>query len=229
MPTSSGGGGGSTHNARLIGGLVGSIGGTIVIGSLVVLFLFFKRRQSKVVNHLPDFADDTLADEEKAGFWKLFGANTRASGAGYNDLERQAPKEMSPDYAPETDFEYRGVSNSNNLLTVFRSNTGTRQNLGPGLGTGSLPKSMGHLRINSVAVDAMSDIASGDEPPEYRHDYRDLAGAYNELLHDLTHDMFHDAGLSVLDMGDEAAPSAPLFSAELDSNRSRLRFTEDIA
>lgn len=44
------------RNSKLIGGLVGSIGGSIVLGILVVFFLYLKkRRRNNLTNQQPDF------------------------------------------------------------------------------------------------------------------------------------------------------------------------------
>lgn len=149
--SSNNGSGVSPKNAKLIGGLVGSIGGTIVIGALVVLFLVLKRKRSNVTNQLPDFANDSreLLDKgpvEKGpsgGFRKIFGSKVSASG-GVNQLD------LEKDYsavALDDDFAYRGVSNSNNLDSVFRSSAATSAPIsGPGSSSASRP----HSRYNST-------------------------------------------------------------------------------
>lgn len=246
VPTSadnSGSGGGtSQRNAKFIGGLVGSIGGTILIGSLVVLFLFLKKRRSRVTNHSPDFADDTSGDSnEKSGFKKLFGIGAGgAAGAAtvdsYNDLEKhlESRAALSDPFlgggvgghnnaAHDTsdDFAYRGVSNSNNLDSIFHgSGTATGGNSNDGTGGLNLSSASnrgpGHSRMNS-------DVNRMDTMPEDSYDYDQkyaLMGSTHvrEQLSEFEDD----------DMFFQAHNHAPLLDEENYSNNSRLRFFEEI-
>lgn len=148
------------RNSKLIGGLVGSVGGTIVIGCLVVLFLFLKKKK-KFTNQSPDFnnndssEDSSTYNEKKTGFKKLFGSkNTNSIIGGVarsNDLERQinskagysgagagagAAGGVTPfdnDNDGNDGYQYRGITNSNNLDSIFRtSGTNTRANTSGG-------------------------------------------------------------------------------------------------
>lgn len=132
----------SLRNAKLIGGLVGLIGGVLVIGVCVALFMVFKRRRNRVANQLPDF-HDSLSLEEK-GFKKLFSNpedadaehgytdSVAAGGYGAAGFSRDASKQYRPAAAPgygtghsdppypeDDDYVYRGVANLN-LDLVFR-------------------------------------------------------------------------------------------------------------
>lgn len=232
--------GGSDKNAKLIGGLVGSIGGTILIGSLVVFFLFMKKRRSKLTNQLPDFADDTSreSNEKFGGFRKLFGSKAAAGAgaggvAGYDDLERQVNQKLAipaAGYAQDTDddFEYRGVSNNNNLDSVFRSSgNNTGQN-----SSGTSTKQ--HSRFNSV-YNPMAPMAESGP-----HDFQEEDAFFDNkemtlvplALHNFSSETDRDR-LSEYELEDE------LFfhrephqfwqnGGEELSNNSRLRFTEEI-
>lgn len=212
------------RNSKLIGGLVGSIGGIILIACLAVIFIFFKkRRRRNITNQSPDFnsgaaitdgangddeEEDTSFDDKndhifhdsanenmkqsKLSWLKsMFGAGNGAGSNGGNhtkllgsagagsaaagagaagvagagagagigagaigtfrrlrndtgDLENQTygatPQGGRRNHEDEgstatTDFEYRGVTNANNLESVFRSsgnattaNSGTNRN-----------------------------------------------------------------------------------------------------
>lgn len=189
----------ASRNSKLIGGLVGSIGGTIVIGCLVVLFLFLKKRKRQITNQSPDFngggatnrlgtgddeEDTSLEDkndnifhdspngnmkQSKLGWLtSIFSKNHNGSGnrsdangaaitgsgavAGVggvagagrsntfkrlrnaDDLENQTygatPQTNRGDAfdADDDGFAYRGVTNSNNLDSIFRSNGNTSSN-----------------------------------------------------------------------------------------------------
>lgn len=72
------------RNSKLIGGLVGSIGGTILIGCIVVLFLFLKKRKRNgLTNQSPDFneiSDNSSVDGNISGgffgkFWNKSNKN----------------------------------------------------------------------------------------------------------------------------------------------------------
>lgn len=136
----------SLRNAKLIGGLVGLIGGVLVIGLCVVMFIILKRRRNRVANQLPDF-HDSLSLEEK-GFKKLFsnpedadmehGYTDSVAAGGYgaagfsrgaSNLYRPAAASASasgygnghsnPPYPEDDEYVYRGVANLN-LDLVFR-------------------------------------------------------------------------------------------------------------
>lgn len=236
------GGGTSQRNAKLIGGLVGSIGGTILIGSLVVLFLFLKKRRSRVTNHSPDFADDTSGDSnEKSGFKKLFGIGAGgAAGAAtvdsYNDLEKHLESRAAVSdpflgggvgghnnaaHDTSDDFAYRGVSNSNNLDSIFHgSGTATGGNSNDGTGGLNLSSASnrgpGHSRMNS-------DVNRMDTMPEHSYDYDQkyaLMGA--------THVRERLSEFEDEDLFFQAHNHAPLLEGENHSNNSRLRFFEEI-
>lgn len=239
-------GGTSQRNAKLIGGLVGSIGGTILIGSLVVLFLFLKKRRSRVTNHSPDFADDTSGESnEKSGFKKLFGlgaGGAAAGGAGtvdnYNDLERHLDSRAAVSdpflggaaaataggaaaHDTSEDFAYRGVSNSNNLDSIFHgSGTATGGNSNDGTGgmnsSSASHRGPGHSRMNS-------DINRMDTMPEHQdnnQNYGAMGGTHvRERLSE-----FEDED----ELFFQAHNHAPLLMEENHSNNSRLRFFEEI-
>lgn len=212
---------------------MGSIGGTIFIGAMVVLFLFLKKRRSNVANQLPDFADETLDEdlsEKFGGFKKLFGskATTDTSPGGYNDIERQlnARSQLGGGFndVNENDFEYRGVTNSNNLESVFRtSGSNTGQNSGGQNSSATSTRGNGHSRYNSV-VQPMAPMAEGvvgETDPAVRgypvrefHDETD-PDQISEYEYDDNDIMF-------------ANTQAPYLYPEAHSNNSRLRFTEEI-
>lgn len=52
----------SSKNAKLIGGLVGSIGGVIVIAAILLLYVFVRRKRKQFTNQSPDFNDSTSTD-----------------------------------------------------------------------------------------------------------------------------------------------------------------------
>lgn len=234
------GGGTSQRNAKLIGGLVGSIGGTILIGSLVVLFLFLKKRRSRVTNHSPDFADDTSGDSnEKSGFKKLFGIGAGgAGGAGavdsYNDLEKHLESRAAVSdpflggvggnnaaHDTSDDFAYRGVSNSNNLDSIFHgSGTATGGNSNDGTGGLNLSsasnRAPGHSRMNS-------DFNRMDTMPEHSYEYNQ-----NPAPMGTTHERERLSEFEDDDMFFQAHNHPPLLEEENYSNNSRLRFFEEI-
>lgn len=74
----------SLRNAKLIGGLVGLIGGVIVIGVCIAGFMFLRKRKNKVANQLPNFHDDSSLEEK--GFKKLFSnPNDSETAAGFSE------------------------------------------------------------------------------------------------------------------------------------------------
>lgn len=224
----------SDKNAKLIGGLVGSIGGTILIGSLVVLFLFMKRRRNKVTNQLPDFADDTSGNlnEKFGGFRKIFGSKATGGSAalsGYLDLEGNAAAAgANLPQDTDDDFEYRGVSNSNNLDSVFRtsgSNTG-QSSAGLNSSSGSVKQ---HSRLNSI-YNPMTTMHEG--PAESRDDVFDDQTNRGVPVHNLSSETDHNRS-SEYELEDDLffnREPARLWANEGEnhSNNSRLRFTEEI-
>lgn len=214
------------RNAKLIGGLVGSIGGTLFIGAMVVLFLFLRRRRSRVTNHSPDFVDDTLAEEsnEKLGFRKLFGSkhgSTNVGGvAGYNDLERNGDPftgNTGNGRDLDDDFAYRGVSNSNNLDSVFHG-SGNNSGGNPSA-PGSEPNTNHHSRMNSngpgYPLGAM---------PEAEHS----PDSFDEDFSPPRNNRFSGFEEDYDDLYFQEHTHAPLLTEESHSNNSRLRFFEEI-
>lgn len=209
---------------------MGSIGGTLFIGALVVLFLFLKKRRSRVTNHSPDFADDTLGEDsnEKLGLRRLFGSkhgSTNAGGvAGYNDLENHLESRAADPFVGgaavgrhdgQDDFAYRGVSNSNNLDSVFRG-SGTNSGMNSGgdpSAPGSEPTTNFHSRMNSTGYPLAS-------MPEHSPDSVDdlFPPGHNRLS------AFEDDD----DLYMHGHTHAPLLTEENHSNNSRLRFFEEI-
>lgn len=128
--SSSPGGSKSLSSPKIIGGVVGSVGGVIVIGALVVLLLFLRRRGRKTTNPVPNFSETTSdTDGEKFGFKLPF--TKRSSGgangalAGMDDIQRQVDQRANSAQSAypgdeSGDFAYRGVTNSHNLESVFR-------------------------------------------------------------------------------------------------------------
>lgn len=232
MPTSASedldSGGGSNNNAKLIGGLVGSIGGTILIGSLVLLFLFLKKRKrNSLKNQNPDFNDSSESNDDalnrKYGFMKLFGSKGAASEADLKGFEHIPAIDKEND-----DFEYRGVTN-NNLDLLFKSsasnsgnNTATYGNTapgtGPGSGQGSGPGSAHHSRFNLVGYPAY-DLTEEDEQFDFEHEgqhARHSSDDINPLVYELDPD---EENLLV---------NNPMYGEGNVSNNSRSRFTEEI-
>lgn len=301
-------------NSKLIGGLVGSIGGTIVIGTLVLLFLFFKKRRSRgLTNQSPDFNDSDDDRKEMSelsggpssggggggglGFMKLLKGNKSDANAnggylgalggkfndaddvGIHDLERQMNVSSSKYYgaagtggigrntsgagsysgasAPtpgraesqgDEDFFYRGVTNNNNLDSVFRllgpstgrNATGTNTNTTASLGRNS--------RFNSYAM-TLPDHFNFNEDPDLeplQADYYDSDGELQGTESEFNpSDYDDDDGLlpgasgpmGRISQAERSVSShqvphaAPInvFSDDGYSNNLRLRFTEEIA
>lgn len=213
---------------------MGAIGGCLIIGVFAFLFLLWRRR-GRITNQLPDFADDNLEEnQEKFGFKKLFGAkSTPPSGtrgvSGYNDLENQlnvksaalggAAGAQYGSHDTDTDFEYRGVSNSNNLGSVFRSsgnNTGLNSG---GMNSSSASTRQNHSRYNSVAGPPMETMDEGDHA-------QDIFDFNTDNTVELSEDR-----LSEFDFDDDVLrpERQPVFpSGDYHSNTSKLRFTEEI-
>lgn len=227
-------------NSKLIGGLVGSIGGTIVIGSLVVLFLFLKKRkQSSYTNQSPDFNDDTSGEDgynDKFGFRKLLGskntANTLGAGTAATDFERNTRGvHPGPFVEPaDDDFQYRGVTNSNNLDSIFRS-TATNST-GPNSGQASAR--VGHSRYGSVA-NPMSTMPENRGYYDSTNEYSS-GGAADTFGHSREHSDDTEGGFhpSDYEIYDEELPlprvhrPSDVFGTEVHSNNLRSRFTEEI-
>lgn len=209
---SSSGGGGSNNNAKLIGGLVGSIGGTIVIGSLVLLFLYLRRRnRNSLKNQNPDFNDgsDDESLKKGGGFKKLFGSK----GISEADMKTfdhvQAPDDAEGDYA------YRGVTNSN-LDSVFKSsatNSGSNTVYYGSTAAGSTGQnSTRHSRYNSMAY-----------PQAFDEDEEQFNFGNVNHTRDSSGDLEPDEYLSHENLLQEN----PIFG-DGTSNNSRSRFTEEI-
>lgn len=235
----------SERNGKIIGGVVGAVGGAVLIGVLALL-LFLKKRNKKVTNQLPDFADEALSsdNEKSSGFFKLFGAkNGPVNGGGgvstYNGLENQvnvksaavgAGAAAAAGTGGDSDFEYRGVTNSNNLDSIFRSTaTNTGYNSSGPNSAAETPR-QGHSRYNSMII-PMGVMHEGElQDPEV-----DVYGT-REAPYPTQEDEVH----SILMGSDRSSGYATdddfLFhenphdylTEELHSNNSRLRFTEDL-
>lgn len=288
------------RNSKLIGGLVGSIGGTILIGCVVVLFLFLKKRKrNNLTNQSPDFNDDSLDSTKlsqdnsnlKFGFgkfWKrldnqnnnqdkqmeyvgnpaIFGnrnlnhfdssgdlpvdpsvtgitgagaATAAVAGSGINnglsrgsgsknsksntfDIERQLNANYGTIHDDDSnpDFVYRGVANSNNLDSVFRSSQNTsRGSSGGGVGSSAGLTPNRNSRINSFGnpLAYPDDFNFNEEPyhndrnSPYPNDSEDSDDEHISIYNDLI----------------EPNPRASnIFGDEEVSNNSRSRFTEEI-
>lgn len=114
---------------------MGSVGGVIVLSALAVLFVYLRRRNRKTINPSPDFSENNSGDlnpfSEKFGLKMPFSSSKRSSGggaggalAGMDDIERQVDQRANSTAntvgEESGDFAYRGVTNSNNLDSVFR-------------------------------------------------------------------------------------------------------------
>lgn len=190
--------------------MVGSIGGTIVIGALVVIFLILKRKRSNGPNQLPDFADDSreLLDKGPGGFKKIFGSKAPTYGGVHlTDLEKEYPVGL------DDDFAYRGVSNSNNLDSVFRSSAGTSAPIsGPGSSSASTKH---HSRYNST-VNPLFTMAEDEAPvPEILEPYTDTTPPEFGALPESDEDFLFRSEPHGVWVGEET------------SNTSRLRFAEE--
>lgn len=220
-----------------MGGIVGAIGGCLIIGVFAFLLLLWRRR-GRVTNQLPDFADDNLDEnQEKFGFKKLFGAKfTPPSGTrgilGFNDLENQLNMKSAAlagtagghygSHDTDADFEYRGVSNSNNLGSVFRSSgTNTAMNSG-GLNSSTGSTRQNHSRYASEGGPALETMDEGDQGHEEMFEFNT----------DGTPELSDQDRSSEYDFDDDIVlrnDHQPIFnSGDYHSNNSRLRFTEEI-
>lgn len=228
----------SGQTGKIVGGIVGAIGGCLIIGVFAFLILLWRRRGGRITNQLPDFADDNLEEnQEKFGFKKLFGAKfTPPSGtrgiSGFNDLENQlnvksaalasAAGAQYGSQDADTDFEYRGVSNSNNLGSVFRSSgTNTGLNSG-GVNSSSASTRQNHSRYNSVVGPPLETMAEGEQGHEEMFEFN----TDNSLgLTDQERSSDYDFDDDLVLHGDRK----PIFSSgDYHSNNSKLRFTEEI-
>jgi len=218
----------SEKNAKLIGGLVGSIGGTIVIGLLVALFLFLKKRK-KVTNQSPDFNDNTSGEsdsyKDKSGFRKLFSTKNANYGgvAGVTDIERQndSPAIQADDESNDEgdDFVYRGVTNNNNLDSIFRSTASNSSGQNTAAG-GSANQSANHTRMNSIghALDIPYEALESEENDPFTSHSRinsDETENFSPSDYDIDHDLV-------------PADRRNIFGEESHSNNSRSRFHEEI-
>ena len=197
---------------------MGAVGGAILIGALALL-VFLKKRNKKVTNQLPNFADEALSsDNEKAtGFLKIFGAKGGAAATGGGGVSTY------------NDFEYRGVTNSNNLDSVFRTSGGnTGVNSTGHASAAETPRQ--HSRYNSMIVPGMGTMHE-TEPTDQP------AGQPAEAPYPTQDDDVHSALIESEKSSDYGTDDDFLFheephlfwTNEHHSNNSRLRFTEDLA
>lgn len=195
------------------------------MGAFIILFLFLRKRRNRLTNHSPDFNEDTSdssgTNNEKSPFRKIFGAKVRHSTgavAGMNDMEQQINNKASgvkdSDFSDD-DFAYRGVSNNNNLESVFRSSGSNTS--GPNTGQNSNR----HSRMNSYgnmlgpSYYTLNESAEGNE----FSDGRNVSGRSEK---------YYPAEES---LSDESvllpANRTQLFGDESASNNSRSRFQEE--
>jgi hypothetical protein len=247
---------------------VGSIGGTIVIGCIVVLFLFLKKRK-RMTNQSPDFNDDSTtsmknSESSRFDFKKLWGGGhsssqemtdsgrnifaeehlfhnnnlltdtpgfsgesgtliggTSAGLGGSQESKNPQPLNNNTNTNPNDDnldFVYRGVSNNNNLESVFRSSKNTsRGSSGSGKGlSGVTPKR------TSRAYSFGNPLASPDEF-DFSEMHENDALNHDHPFHDESSD--DDVGSQYDDL---INPQRPTIARELNSNNSQSRFTEEI-
>lgn len=214
----------TSRNSKLIGGLVGSIGGTIVISGLVLLFLFLKRRRNgNYKNQSPDFNDDVdsdaLAGDHKSGFQKLFGSKTfnpEPNTTQFNHVTHPSDFEKQDD-----DFEYRGVTN-NNLDSVFRSSsqsgTASVGNTIPHTENTTGQNSLKHTRYNSFSHPPYGDLPEENDSFNFNADNLQH-GRQDSDEFDPSVIANHD-GLPI--------ERGQIFTDGTASNNSRSRFTEEI-
>lgn len=219
----------SEKNAKLIGGLVGSIGGTIVIGLLVALFLFLKKRK-KVTNQSPDFNDNTSGDsdsyKDKSGFKKLFSSKNATYGgvAGLTDIERQNDSPLiqadGESNDESDDFVYRGVSNNNDLDSVFRSTASNSSGHNSVVGD-SANQNAAHTRMNSIgrALDIPYEASESEE--------HDPFAGHSRINSDGT-DNFSPSDYDIDQDDLVPADRGNIFGEDVHSNNSRSRFQEEI-
>lgn len=215
------------------------MGGAILIGGLALL-LFIKKRRSGTENQLPDFAEDSNSDgnEKAGGFMGFFGQKRASRGStggvsGYNDLENHwnqrsaaqgAAARGAYGSAEADDFEYRGVTNSNNLDSVFRS---SGSNTGQNSGHSGTPR-QGHSRYNSVTYPALGTMH--EDHPEATDD----AAEGTDIPYPLEEQspIFNSDKSSDYDDEDDflfnREPQQVPWDEGAHSNNSRLRFTEEI-
>lgn len=221
------------RNGKIIGGVVGAVGGAVLIGGLAVL-LYLKKRNAKVTNQLPDFVDTASTSlPAPGGFRKLFGARSSSRLM----LGFAADPEKGQPFPPATygtdgnddDFEYRGVSNYNNLDPVFRSGANLapspREHTWDGSQTGTgAATPFSHSRYNSVAL-RMEPVSEAYGPGAV-----EIVAEAPYPDEDVTPSVTDDS--SYMSHGDESLLDphlARVFRNEHHSNASRLRFTEDLA
>lgn len=159
--------------------------------------------------------------------------------SGFNDLENQLNMKSASvarggyGHDTDTDFEYRGVTNSNNLDSVFRSSATNTDPNTSGQNSSSASTRQGHSRYNSVLIPPMDTMHEGNFALDdhlgtpYPTEDTPLAGHESE-----NHNVFDDHDRSSeYDLDDELLfNQAPhqLWTQENHSNNSRLRFTEEI-
>lgn len=212
----------------------------------MVLFFFFRKRNNRLTNQLPDFAEDSSLSEKLGSFKKLFGQKSSAVAggtgvSGYNDLELQinyksaavaggaAGAAAANHGDADEDYEYRGVSNSNNLDSVFRLLRGL-----------STPQTSGHAsvkthsRYNSVynPMEPMEPMSEHPVHEPLEHEQEVHEGPRDELV-DVPYDDSppypEDEDLSPSSDGSLIFqdPQQPWTDGN-HSNNSHLRFQEDI-
>lgn len=250
---------------------MGSVGGSIVIGCLVVLFLFLKKKK-KFTNQSPDFnnndssEDSSNFNEKKTGFKKLFGSkNTNSILGGVarsNDLERQINNKAgysgvgaagagagagnTPIVNDNNDhsdgYQYRGITNSNNLDSIFRSSgTNTKANTSGG-GSGRASTKNGITGSSAWFGSGSGTLSS--MPEGYHRSNNDSGpfGGYGstsdtnraftypeEGIHGHSRETSGDTD-EAFDFEDDLQPdrSAIFGNNENYSNNSRSRFHEEI-
>lgn len=191
-----------------------------------------------MTNQLPDFADETsgdLSEKPGGGFRKLFGSKATGAGAGaagFSDLERNDNPVPAGGYARDTDddFEYRGVSNSNNLDSVFRSSGNNTGQNSAGQNSSSASTKQ-HSRFNSL-YEPMTTMHEGGTPFENLETPYPTTEAGVDVFNNSSSETDQDRS-SEYHLGDELFFSPqphPIWQnvGEDHSNNSRLRFTEEI-
>lgn len=232
---------------------MGAVGGTIVIAACVVFFLFLRRKKNQsFVNQSPDFNDDTERGEASGnggfGFKKLFGSkmtNSQLAGAGglasYNDIENGGVRKVEVDGESNTsdDFEYRGVTNSNNLDSMFNKTSATNTS-----GNNTNSATARHSRYNSFAngMDTPSTNTTAAPPYPagnqefiflnmYPHEEQEAANPYATAVHrGHTRGDSNDFDPADIDIEEEHLlhPGQPAFGSQIETRNSGSRFTEEL-
>lgn len=252
-------------NGKVIGGVVGAVGGTIVIAACVLLFLFLKKRKDTFVNQSPDFNDDLMSDDlnDKAGenaiggigtgaaaaggagaglfgFKRLFGKRRSGGGlTGFSDLEHGAAAGAAggggagdPDTSSD-DFVYRGVTNNNNLDSVFKTlATNTGQNSSARHSRYNLIAAARALKTDGLRTPSTTATAAPPYPVSPGGD-SGFDFHTNDIPEERGHNRFdsNDMNLSDFDIEEEALMPRDHTAAlgVHDSGRNSVsRFTEEI-